>query len=110
MRPENERTGQPAKAAARSTQQHTNFIVPASYAVNDAISRACPTCCEGPSDPCINPLTGQPRRMPCVRRLTGDQPWTVTVVRVPVRAWSGLRRNDFGALAAELDRLGATDG
>lgn len=47
--------------------------VPGAYEVNNAVDRGCPTCGAEPMTPCINRITGSPRKMPCIRRMTGKR-------------------------------------
>lgn len=48
--------------------------VPGAYEVNGAVDRGCPKCGAGPMEPCTNRISGQPRKMPCLARLTGKRP------------------------------------
>lgn len=47
--------------------------VPGAYEVNNAVDRGCPTCGAEPMTPCTNRITGSPRKMPCIRRMTGKR-------------------------------------
>lgn len=43
--------------------------VPGAYMINDAWERECPTCHAEELEPCTNPTTGSPRKIPCLKRL-----------------------------------------
>lgn len=67
---------QPAAIAAPDTQLGNLPIagadgppVPDAYEVNGAVDRPCATCKAGPMEPCINKITGSPRKIPCLARL-----------------------------------------
>lgn len=45
--------------------------VPGAYLVNDAVERDCPHCKAELYEPCTNPASGRPRRMPCLARMRG---------------------------------------
>lgn len=39
------------------------------YEVNSAIDRGCPTCGAVPTEPCVNKISGEPRKIPCSHRM-----------------------------------------
>lgn len=43
----------------------------AAYRVNDAITRACDRCKARPQEACLNPVTRQETKIPCLVRMTG---------------------------------------
>ncbi|WP_037165081.1 hypothetical protein [Rhodococcoides fascians] len=45
--------------------------VPGAYDVNGAVDRPCPKCGAEEMSPCVNVRSGEPRRIPCLERLTG---------------------------------------
>lgn len=49
--------------------------VPGAYDVNGAVDRPCPACKSPAMTPCVNVRNGEPRRMPCLPRMTGRAAW-----------------------------------